>query len=467
MPWIIITLLALVLIFALSWLVRGASLAARTTGRGSATDDAARAVLVEDRERALMVLKDIEFDYSLKKLDDFDYQSLKTEWEAKALAAIKALNHHDEEHYGGEGPTSVALLALAGGTLALLLLAGASPAVAQPGGNPHGGGFGQVGAGTQLDVVRLTEAGAMVPFGGGSVAVRARKRLPGKDDRWEEVGSAVVVTNKAGKARVPRITKDANTELVATVFYKGHAFEGRASSPGERIVIVVYETTASLEDVSVRAAVSFSVDESVIRTQLDYVFVNRSPVAIDTSERDSALMLPIPSPVVGDLVVAQGWLPPQSSGHAATEVTPERGRVVFEGGGIGYRGLILPGEATRVRVAYPMNPPDDLVDLGVLAGELTVDELVVALRWGPRLDLSLRSEQPAFGSRTNDGSERIALLRMADPLSPGDAFRFRLGRLPVEGRVRRPVALWGGLGAVFALALIVLRGRGRRVWLHG
>jgi hypothetical protein len=57
-------------------------------------------LLVEERDRALAALKELEFDHRTGKIDDADYRTLVGPLRREAAAALKALDA--EERYGAE-----------------------------------------------------------------------------------------------------------------------------------------------------------------------------------------------------------------------------------------------------------------------------------------------------------------------------------------------------------------------------
>jgi hypothetical protein len=57
-----------------------------------------RLALVEERDRALAALKELEFDHRTGKIDDHDYRSLVGPLRRAAAAALRALD--DERRYG-------------------------------------------------------------------------------------------------------------------------------------------------------------------------------------------------------------------------------------------------------------------------------------------------------------------------------------------------------------------------------
>jgi len=60
--------------------------------------DERRLALVEDRDRALAALKELEFDHRTGKIDDTDYRRLVGPLRQAAATALRALD--DEERYG-------------------------------------------------------------------------------------------------------------------------------------------------------------------------------------------------------------------------------------------------------------------------------------------------------------------------------------------------------------------------------
>jgi len=62
------------------------------------TPDDAHLALVEDRDRALAALKEVEFDHRTGKIDDEDYRELVGPLRRAAARALRALDH--EPRYG-------------------------------------------------------------------------------------------------------------------------------------------------------------------------------------------------------------------------------------------------------------------------------------------------------------------------------------------------------------------------------
>jgi hypothetical protein len=66
------------------------------------TASAERARLVEQRETALRVLRDLALDHATGKMSDADYETLRGRQEAAAIDALRRLDAMDASKSGGE-----------------------------------------------------------------------------------------------------------------------------------------------------------------------------------------------------------------------------------------------------------------------------------------------------------------------------------------------------------------------------
>ncbi len=88
--------IAVVVIVALPFLREPATADDRLDATGEAEER--RLALVEERDRALAALKELEFDHRTRKIDDADYRELVGPLRRAAAAALRALDA--ERRYG-------------------------------------------------------------------------------------------------------------------------------------------------------------------------------------------------------------------------------------------------------------------------------------------------------------------------------------------------------------------------------
>jgi hypothetical protein len=443
MSTLIIVLLALVLVVGLSWLVRGFAVAGRARSASDAVElTSERIALEEDKERALTTLKDLEFDRALKKISDEDYEELRAIYEQRAMEAIRRLELDDaanDAQSPGPGAGAGAVLLL----LAKLLLT-PDVAVAQgmPAGHPPIGGMDQAASpggvrDVEVDVLRVEPSGATVTYPGATVVIRADKRRPGPSGDTDTLLERVMIADEQGIALFRGLAVPAGATLSTLVLHDGTWFDGQdISGSGARYIAVAYDTTTSLDALSMRVQVQWTVDEGVIRAQTEIEFLNRSPLAIDLTRREEPLFLPIPSPVVGGEVLTRGWLPEQAPGHTGSESSPRSARLLFQQGGVAWRGLILPGEISSVRLVMPLDLPDDLAELGFHAEAVPIEDLVVAVQTGAKIDLRVDTDAAIWGTQVDDGTQAVTILRAIDRIAVGDSVTFDLRHLPAEGGLR-------------------------------
>jgi hypothetical protein len=263
-----------------------------------------------------------------------------------------------------------------------------------------------------------------------------------------------------GIARLGRLAIPGGAEVDVMVLRDGTWFAAMPSQQGGgQFVARTYETTTELDALSLRVQADLAVEEGALSVRATYVFINESPLAVDLAAREEAVFLPLLSPVAMGGVVSRGWMPPQAPRHISSSISPKRGRVAKEAGGLAYRGLVLPGEVTTVRVGYPLDYPADAMEVGFLAESLPMDEVLVGLRWGQRLAPQLRASMPMLGGATNQGAQSMLVLKAAEPVPLGAELTMELRHLPVHGVVGRRDATALLLVGGFALLVALLRSR--------
>lgn len=65
-------------------------------------DPTERDLAFEEKENAIASLKDIEMDFRMGKLSEEDYQTLKSEWEVRAVDALKKLESLEKKPAAGK-----------------------------------------------------------------------------------------------------------------------------------------------------------------------------------------------------------------------------------------------------------------------------------------------------------------------------------------------------------------------------
>lgn len=90
-----IAAIALGLAAAAAWYVLGPLSPRASAGSPQSTTERAR--LVHARERALRALRDLALDHATGKMSDADYDALRVQQEAAAIAALHRLDALDDE----------------------------------------------------------------------------------------------------------------------------------------------------------------------------------------------------------------------------------------------------------------------------------------------------------------------------------------------------------------------------------
>lgn len=463
-------LVAMTMVVAVGLVARAVLYAGRS--RSGSTLDAInveRALLEQEKERALRSIRELELDLRSRKVSQEDYDELRAQQEEAAVRAIRALRQLDVRAQSEQisGVLVVLILPI------VLWIAPTSQAIAQsdlPAGHPPiespDSDLTKKMVGTvpesntvNVSVWRADRAGALLRYGGVEVLLEARRREPGPGEVFHLMAAYRVTTDPLGTAVFSDVKQPEGTELRVTVIHDGYAFFERVGSlGGETTTLIVYDSTADPSSLSYRIQVQFSIDERMVRVTTEYVVLNDAPYAVRLGDGGEPFYLPLVSPVVAGQVVRRGWLPSQAPGNSSSMAEP-RGRVHFGGGGVAFSGLVLPGETTRIRLVYPIDIVSDFVYLGVKSENIPIRELYVAMIWGTYVEPSMDIVPPSRGVRMDRSGERIVLARVLEPIGVDDAAIVRLGRLPDPGGVRHDIALWGGAVFVFLFVAAVLRAR--------
>lgn len=80
---------AIVLSFIIAWYLLRPFFASAVTSGGEVVSD--RESLLDQKERCLQVLKDLELDFSLKKISDKDYATMKSSLQRELATVLQRL----------------------------------------------------------------------------------------------------------------------------------------------------------------------------------------------------------------------------------------------------------------------------------------------------------------------------------------------------------------------------------------
>jgi hypothetical protein len=446
--------LCAVLVLAIAVLLRAIALSRSRAVAAGGEPDMRRVLLEEEKDRALQTLRDIDLDYQLRKLSDADYAALRGDWEKRAVAAIRALEAAGGQSSGRSVARDLSsLLAVLG-----VLSGGADAAWAFPVGDRAAAADEARQSdkrSLRVDVLRMDPAGAMVPYGGAEVSLH----WPVNDMGGATPAPAprAAVADRAGRVEFPDLEAAGDAEIRAVTVRQGAVFVTTAKATDSRAILLAYDTTTDRAQLSVRVQARLVVSDGELQARLEYTLVNRSPRAIVARWDGEPLVLPLLAPVVGGEVLTGGWLPPQAAKNTGTDVDPAIGAAELAGGTFVYRGVILPGESTKVRLGMPLTAPGSFTELGLVASDVRIEEAVVSLEWGPKVNVRLTTAHDAWGAHFDNGGSSTRAIRLAAPLEPGEQAVFRLDHLPVEGEVRRAIAFWAAVAAVVALAVAMIR----------
>ncbi len=435
-----------------AWALAAAT--ARRADTDAAVDrdaEAERTLLEEEKLRALEELRDLEADHAMGKVGDEDYRIQRAPLEARALAAIRKLRALDERGTsdsdrppdrasGGADSTPMRAIvaALALGSAAL----GAAPAQART---------------VDVDVLVAGDDGAVVPLAGAPVLFEVVETTPAMGGAKQSVVAHVAArSNSSGRVHIDLDALDEGRRTWRVRVLHGGAWWGADGSEGGTTTVVARELGGSVADLSFDVDVELDVRETGLGVRIDCTIRNASVRAVDLTTTPEPLWLPLVAPVAPGGVLRRGWLPEHAQGHMSTEIQPQRGRVVFERGAVGYRGIVLPGAATVVRLAYPLDYAGPTVNLGIAALSAPIHRLLWALSQPPQTVARLRPEQSSRTARVRNGDQRAAVYYWPGPVPKGAEARVTLGALPVEGAVRRSVAavLAAVLGSLALLAVL-------------
>ena len=453
--------LAVLVVVALFQVTRLLSAVAKgRRGEHHAVEDAELIALEDERERCLYTLKELEQDLEMRKISRQDYDELRASWEERAVVAIRRLRERQDklEAAGGRAEAVVALLA----ALALISV-GHGSALAQelPPGHPQIGGMGgraaRISGDVEVKVTHTNPAGVTLPAPSVRVFIRAEERLPGREGEMNLVNLWEATTGADGIARFGAIRQPQGSRLRALALKGGTYYE--ASDPtGSRFAIHSYETTTDVSALALKVDAQLTLEEGSLRATLAYTITNGEPVAVDLATREEPVYLPLLAPVAMGGVVARGFLPVQAPKHIATFVRPSRGRVEHSGGGIRYRGLVMPGEETVVRVSYPLDYPGDDMQVGFLSEQLPISALLLNVQHSERFAPKVRLSLPAVGASGAEGTSRFVVLKTVAPLPVGQDAILTFRHLPVHGVMGRRLAAGLLVTGGFILVLALLRG---------
>ena len=458
----IILSVAIVVVFALAAMGRGAVSLLRSRGAQSARiEDEARVAAEIARDRALTDLRDLEMEHALRKLNDTDYQELKNHAEGDAYIALRKLREITEDSDRKPSSSAILVFALAGALGAL----GPQPAEAQqlPAGHPPIASSPAVPANPavgRIDVhaVHIAPNGVTRPLGGARAVLTIEQRRPGPREVHDMVQESTLVLDSHGRTVVTDQKIPAGGRARLSLVHEGVRFEALADAEG-RLRVQAHDAATTLEGVTARVHVGLSVDEARVWVQTDLVFNNPTGRVIDLSGSDAALQLPLVGPVIGALVLTAGWMPPQARRHMRLRTTPDRGQLDLVDGAWTYRGLVMPGATTRLQVRYPIDIHRDEMVLGVRFDEMAIEDLLVTMESGSRVEPEVILSRPSAGQGSDEigGTTRVAWLD--GPLPAGESLQMTLLRLPASPDVVRRMVLLSLFAAAAALGVGLLRAR--------
>ncbi|NUN16412.1 MAG: hypothetical protein HUU55_22515, partial [Myxococcales bacterium] len=327
-------LVAITMVVAVGLVARAILYAGR--GRSGADVDSInieRALLEQEKERALRSIRELELDLRSRKVSQEDYDELRAQQEELAVGAIRALRQLETRTHSP--PVSGVVLAL----MIPWLVAdfAVSPAMAQsdlPAGHPPVDSpnidLPQKTAETiprdnsvKVAVWRADRAGALLRYGHVAVLLEARRRDPGPNEVFHVMAAYQALADANGNVLFADVEQPEGTQLRASLIHDGYVFSEQVASVGSEVTtLIAYDSVADLSSLSYRMQVQFSIDERLIRVTTEYVLLNNAPYAVRIDDHDEPFYLPLVSPVVGDHVINRGWLPSQAPGNSSSQVDP-------------------------------------------------------------------------------------------------------------------------------------------------
>ncbi len=324
-------------------------------------------------------------------------------------------------------------------------------------------------AGLQVEVQRVSPEGPVAPLEGAEVVLERWIQPPPSATSASggpRLDAAFAQrTDAHGRVRFPDDTQPGTTATwVATVIYRGVSFRAdvaRSPHGAPPTLLRVYEPTTALDDLSLDVFSGFEVQEAHLIVEQTFTVTNRGPRVVDLEAAARGLRLPLLLPAAFDQALDPGLLPPATSArHMSLRRDPDRGRFSFEGGGVAYRGPIVPGEPLSLQVRFAIPMVHDRLDLALRA-PVDLSRLIVSTAFNERVAPRIFPAAPFTVAERAAGGNVQRLMRWKTPPTAGQMALLRIDRLPRGLDVQRGVALAGGLVAVVAFGLLLLVGRRR------
>jgi hypothetical protein len=331
--------------------------------------------------------------------------------------------------------------------------------------------IGAAGEGPRVQVTQVTPGGAVLPLAGAEVLLETWGH-PGAGPDAERVllKSQVAVTDPGGSVTfLPPVgapgggageTPGANPdhEHVPSVIFHGLSYHGTPLGAEGEQEIRVYEPTPERGDLAMSQEVELRIEDKLIFVDLTVALMANGRRTIDL--RDTPLRVPLWVPAVLGQPVDPGLIPEGAERNMRLGLEPGRGRLLVEGGGVAYRGSVVPGQLQRLSIRYGIPIEAERLALGV-DPSVDLESLVVSAVWSNLIAPILVADRSFLTVEQPNREHVVRAVRFDPPPKRGEPVVLHLDRLPRPGVLERWVAYGGlavaGLGLVFCIAWRLFR----------
>lgn len=346
-------------------------------------------------------------------------------------------------------------------SLLAALVALPGPVAAQHG---HGmGGMAPSFRGTQarVEVQHVAPSGATSALAGAEVLLEAWSQA-GMGGAGSLVAARTAITGSDGVATFSALGDLKGTQLKPSVVYKGVTYAAEGIEATGRVTLRVYEPTGRPSDLKMSVFGNLDVREKQVIVGVRVGLENSGREVLDYDRRAEGLRVPLLLPAIYGGAMRVGVIPGETAArHMAMRLTPDRGRLVFEGGHLVYRGPVLPGERQTLEVRYALPIVEERQDLA-FAAPVDLSSVTLDAVWSQKIAPRVFFEAPFTSVERDEALNHRRRMRLLSEPKAEQAVVVRVDRLPRAVALQATVA-WGGMSVlvlVFVLALVA--GRTRR-----
>ena len=313
-------------------------------------------------------------------------------------------------------------------------------------------------------VVHVLPDGTVSPLSGATVHLEQWASAKGPmsgGPTLTETWSAV--SSDDGLVAFSGVDRENGASLVATTVRDGMPFRTQdiQSLDGRLVELRVYDITPSLDGVEGTLHMEMSVRDGFLIITGVLGLSNPTRRVVHAAREGSGLRFPVPLPAVFDTSLDLGFMPPETSRkHMAVQIEPNRGRMVFERGGLFYDGPILPGVRQSIEVRYALPITDERMDLA-FRSEIPLTMVVIGSMWSDRVAPRVVPNRPFMVRQVRRGESFQRVMRVLEPPPEDTALLIRVDRLPRPLKVQGQLAIYGSLFLLGIFGLALIRGRMR------